>query len=74
MKNQALPLMPYKHKFESIFKLRFADYADPIFGFDVVKLDKDIKVPGGISTSDFIKRKYGEEARDMVSAMIRCLQ
>jgi len=73
MTNQAIKLMPYKQKFESIFKLSLRNYAHPIFGFDIIKFDEDLKTPDGTSTSDFIKKKYSKEASELISKMINTL-
>ncbi|MFA5321950.1 MAG: hypothetical protein WC373_04695 [Smithella sp.] len=65
--------MPYKSKFESIFKLPLQKYAHPLFGFDIIRFDEDLKTPDGTSTSDFIKEKYGKEAVELISKMINML-
>ena len=40
------------------------------FLFDISSLEKDLKVPDGVSTTDFIKENYGDEANKVVDEMI----
>lgn len=70
VQNQLVRFSRFKRPFESTFRLRFQDYMDPIFGFNVIKLDQHLGVPDGTSTSDFIKNKYGEKAVRMVREML----
>ena len=37
---------------------------------DTIRLDKMLNVPDGISTSDFIKNKYGQRAVDIINEML----
>ncbi len=37
---------------------------------DVIALDKRLCTPNGISTKDFIAKKYGEKASDFVQSLI----
>lgn len=45
--------------FEATFGLSLHRYLHPIFGFDVVRFDQDIRTPDGTSTEQFITQKYG---------------
>ena len=38
---------------------------------DVIKLDKLLRTPDGISTSDFLTKKYGKRANEIVDELIK---
>lgn len=62
-------LMRFKEcvdEFESITHLKLPV---TIFGVNVIELDSKLEVPQGISTLDYIKDKYGENAGDLVEEM-----
>ncbi len=64
------------HKHNELFnlafwhELRFSHYWNAITGFDVVKLDDNLKVPNGTSTAEFIEEKYGKKAVELVRAIM----
>ena len=62
-----------KHKFEftNIFGLSISPYAHPIFGFDIVKFDEDIKVPDNISCKNHINNKYGKAAVELIEKLMK---
>lgn len=45
-------------------------YMSPVLGFDIVKFDEDLGVPGGTSCSDVVEQKYG---KDVVAAIKKLL-
>jgi hypothetical protein len=57
--------------FYNIFGFNLKNVTDFLcYGIDVIKLDKILKVPDGISTNDFITQKYGEKATKLVKHLI----
>lgn len=59
------------HVFKQTFNLKLSDFVDCVGGFDVIKFDKILKVPDGISTRDFITKKYGEAATALIDKFLR---
>jgi hypothetical protein len=57
-------------KFRSIFNMSMADFMNPFYGFDVIKFDAKLNVPDGVSTYDFIVKKYGEDAKDLILTLM----
>ncbi len=47
-------------------------WIDNILGFNVIAFDDWLKTPDGISTRDFIRQKYGDEAVAIVEDLICC--
>lgn len=65
----------YRNEFNEIFKLDLKDYITRDFitlvaGFDVIKFDADLKTPDGISTYDFIGKKYGKRGIEIIKILI----
>jgi len=56
--------------FKAIFGEHLQKYMHPLWGFDIVQFDKELGVPDGISTKDFIKSKYGQTAVSMIEDLI----
>lgn len=65
----------YSHSFRETFNLNLCNYLGGfwqlLFGFDIIKFDKDIKTPDGTSTKEFILDKYGEEAVNLISDLLK---
>lgn len=64
-----------QYTFNEFFKLSLKtflteDIASLITGFDIVKFDEAIKTPDGISTKNYIIKKYGEKASELISWLI----
>ncbi len=59
-----------KAEFMEIFAKNLSKYLDFIYGFDVVMFDKDLRVPDGTSTKDFIKKKYGIKGVELIERLI----
>ena len=62
-------VMKIQYDFKRIFNVNVSKFFNVIYGFDVVAFDEFLKVPVGVSTSDFIKEKYGKDAVKMIKAM-----
>ena len=62
----------HKHavKFRALFNLNLQDYWNLFWGFDIVKLNKTLKTPDGVSCKDHILRTKGQEAVDLVMALL----
>jgi hypothetical protein len=69
MKNKKL-LHDHAAGFQGFFKVPLASYMNDYTGFDIVKFDEMIKTPDGVSTHDFVKRKYGLQALNMIQDLI----
>lgn len=52
------------------FHLRLHDYMDYLTGFNIVKFDKDIRTPDGISARDHIENQYGMGAVGLIKVLI----
>jgi len=56
-------------------KLFFKTFGKPVnqfynaAGFDIVKFDEFLAVPDGQSTKDFIFKKYGQQAVDLIVSL-----
>lgn len=63
-----------KHAIEARFSGKFglclATFQQPIFGFDVIKFDRYVKTPNGISTADYVDKKYGPGAADLIREIL----
>ena len=69
MKNKKL-LHDHAAAFQGFFKVPLASYMNDVTGFDIIKFDEMIKPPKGISTHDFVMRKYGLQALHMIQYLI----
>jgi len=64
------PTSDQRLTFRATFSVDLMKFCHPLFGFDVVKFDSHLKVPDGTSTADFILKKHGQGAVDLVRALI----
>ena len=60
----------YRGLFCDTFGRSLDDFMHPLLGFDVVKFDEFIVPPDGVSLSDFLAKKYGEDARVLVQNLL----
>ncbi len=60
----------HKLQFMEVFERNLFQYMNPLTGFDITKLDDDLKVPVGTSMKDFINEKYGQEAVALIEDLI----
>jgi len=59
----------HANEFTRIFGRSLANYHDFILGFDVIKLDTDLKVPDNMSMRDFIQKEYGENGVKLIEKL-----
>ncbi len=60
----------YRKQFHKVFGLQLYSYLNIITGFDIIKFDKHLCVPGGISTREYINQKYGEDAVRLIEMLL----
>lgn len=60
----------FRAMFSDHFNASLESYMDLMFGFDIVKFDEFLGTPDGISTKDFIEKKYGKEAMELIESLI----
>ncbi len=60
----------YHRYFHKVFHLQLRDYMSIVTGFDVVKFDEHLAVPEGISTREWIRQQYGDNAVSLVETLI----
>ena len=70
MKNYILLHKDKEMVFRSIFKFPLRPFLD-IFGFDIVKFDEHIKTPDGVSMSEWVKEKFGDEGVKLIEELIK---
>lgn len=49
---------------------RYYSYSMMLAGFDIVTFDKDIGTPDGESTKDFIEKKFGNRAVEIINELL----
>ena len=65
-----------RYEFASLFKFNLlpflgGDAITLLTGFNIIKFDEAIKTPDGTSTKDWIIKKYGKEAGDLIDWLIK---
>jgi hypothetical protein len=45
---------------------QFLDFS----GFDIIKFDEWLNTPKGVSTKNFITKKYGKEASELINSLL----
>ncbi len=60
----------HSKQFHKIFHLQLREYMGIITGFNIVRFDQHIWVPEGISTKDWVRQHFGEEAVTLIEALI----
>jgi len=60
-------------KFTTKSNMSLPHYSNLIYltGFNIIKFDEAIKTPDGTSTKDWIIKKYGKEAGDLIDWLIK---
>ena len=70
MQSRHVYYQEHERSFRRIFGVSMRPFLDLITGFDIVKFDDWMKTPDGISTSDFLRKKYGDEAHAIVRGLL----
>ncbi len=60
-----------KDEFFKVFKISLSQFFNPIIGFDVIKFDVFIKTPDGVSTSQYVEKKYGYEGLTILKKILK---
>lgn len=60
----------YHNEFRKLFGMDLGRFMHPFFGFDVIKLDDFFRPPEGQSLQDCILARFGQDAVDLVVALI----
>ena len=68
--NNRAVLIEYRERFRRTFGSDMSHFMHPLFGFDVIGFDRWLKTPDGISTSDFIKKEYTDEAEALIREIL----
>ncbi len=63
-------LETYHRYFHQVFHLQLRDYMNIVTGFDVVKFDQHLHVPEGVSTREWIRQQYGDNAVVLIETLI----
>lgn len=68
-----------REKFRKLFRMDIMRFVDTQLSvvtgqqeFNVFKLDEVFDVPDGVSTKDYVTQCFGEEAANLVIALIQC--
>lgn len=72
----------YEQQFELYFKQSLRKFYHPLFGFDIIKFDKEMKSKFGYiefgyieddktSCSDFVSQKFGKDAVELINNLIK---
>ncbi|GEM_PF-2426731 len=69
-KNKKL-LLENADEFRRTFGVMLQKFMSPITGFDIVRFDEFLRTPEGISTRDYINRKYGSKAVGLIERLIK---
>lgn len=69
-KNKKL-LLENADEFRRTFGVMLQKFMSPITGFDIVRFDEFLGTPEGISTRDYINRKYGSKAVGLIERLIK---
>ena len=69
-KNKKL-LLENAEKFRRTFGVALHKFMSPLVGFDIVRFDEFLGTPEGISTRDYINRKYGIKAVELIEKLIK---
>ncbi len=71
LKNKAKQHDHYQ-QFRDIFKVELARYMHPLFGFDIIAFDEQVVKPNdNESCRQAIVREYGQEAANLVEALLK---
>ena len=67
----------YEQPFKSYFKQSLRIFYHPIFGFDIIKFDEEMKTKFGYiednktSCADFVSKNFGEDAKKLIDNLIK---
>ncbi len=64
-------LFKNKQGFFKLFQVKLDDYFTIYLGFDIVTFDEWLQTTDGISTREFIKEKYGDDAELLVCKLLK---
>ena len=71
--HQIKRLSKYRQAFRDIFGREITEYYTPapaLFVFDTFRFFADLHIPPKANKRDFIRRKYGPEALDLIDELI----
>jgi len=71
--HQTKRLSKYRQPFRDIFGREISEYYTPapeLFVFDTFRFFADLRIPLETDKRDFIRRKYGPEALDLIDELI----
>ena len=57
-------------EFQLSFGVPLHRFMHPLLGFDIVSFDEFLKTPDGVSTHDYLKQKFGEDALALIERLI----
>jgi hypothetical protein len=61
----------YSEQFKRTFGVPLQKFCHPLFGFDVIAFDdKIVQPPDGTSTKEAVLERWGQDAVDMILALI----
>jgi hypothetical protein len=60
----------HAHEFQRIFGVSLTSYLNKITGFDIIKFDEFVRPKKNESTADALRRRWGQEAVNLVRALI----
>ena len=60
----------HKDKFKEIFSIDLHPLMNFIFGFDIVEFHKWLQTPNDLSIKDYVIKKYGLEAANLIKKLI----
>lgn len=69
-KNKKRYISEYNN-FIKIFGVNLKYYWNMFWGFDIIKFDELLETPDGVSTKDFVKKKYGIEGCECIERLIK---
>ena len=70
MQSRHVSYQKHERRFRRIFGVSMRPFLDLMTGFDIVRFDDWMKTPDGTSTSDFLRKTYGDEAHDLVTGLL----
>ena len=60
----------YSELFKNTFDVPLSRFYDNLLGLDIVSFDTWLRVPNGISISDYITAEYGESVNAMIKDLL----
>ena len=62
-------IVKHGQEFKRIFGVPVNKFLD-ITGFDIIKFDEWLDTPNGVSSSEFIKKKFGDKAEQLIRNLL----